>query len=77
MSTAHYQRHRLPLRGRRCGESPGRGHQSCFIVQASPRDAAGKGGIVLEEGDDLPIKSCQLGREVAGPCGELLSEDTR
>lgn len=77
MSTAHYQRHRLPPRSRRCGESPGRGRQSCFIVQASPRDVAGKGRMGLEEGEDLPIKSCQLGREVAGPCGELPSEDTR
>ena len=77
MSTAHYQCHKLPLRSRRCGESPGRGRQSRFIVQASPGDLAGKGGIMLEEGNDLPIKSCQLGREVAGPCGELLSKDSR
>jgi len=49
----------------------------CFLAQVSPRDIAVKGGIVLEESDDLPIKSCQLGREVAGPCGELLGEDTR
>lgn len=77
MNTAHCQQHRLPPRSRWCRESPGRGCQLCFIVQASPRDTAGKGGIVLEKCDNLPIKSFQLGREVAGPCGELLSEDTR
>lgn len=32
---------------------------------------------MLEEGNDSPIKGCQLGKEVAGPCGELLSTDTR
>lgn len=77
MSIAHYQRHRLALRSRWCRETPGRRCQSCFIAEASPRDVAGKEGSMLEEGNDLPIKSCQLGREVAGPCGELLSENAR
>lgn len=76
MGIARYQRRSLPPGSRWCGDSPGRGHQ-CFIVQAPLRDVAGKGGTVLKEGNDLPIKSSQLGREVAEPCGELLSEDTK
>lgn len=77
MGTAHYQWRRLLPGNRWCEDSPGRRHQSCFIVQAPPTDVVGKRGIVLEEGKDLPIKSSQLGREVAEPCGELLSEDTK
>lgn len=39
-------------------------------VQAPPRDVAGQRGSRREESDELSIKSCQLRKEVAGPCRE-------